>query len=178
MNFYNFIKSYWSNDTDIGHKVNHCCEHVKAIEHVFYNKLGKVENKLEEIQICVDSLMKNYKYDVDDSLSSPRISNHSETSNVSSDGSNLGVYVKSRINDNTQLQYVTGKTNHYNTRKRLYENVEMEKVIDEKEPAPRKRIKKINDQLINNGCNVTRISDNSLIVECDCDKVRDIVKVN
>lgn len=180
MNLYNYIKSYWAADDDVKFQLNHCCKRIQTIENVFLNKLGDVEDKLSQFETkllwnstCIDNLMNSYDYDSDRMYSSPRTSNHS----ASSEGSNLAVYLKPRIDNHTQLQYVTGKKRRFNTRKRLYDSVDMERVLDEKEEAPRKKIKIINDQLENNGLNLTHVNKNSLIVDSHCNKVRDIINI-
>lgn len=213
MNLYNYIRSYWTSNYDIGEKLDRCCRRVQAIENIVTDKFDRVETKLSNLEdgvfrsdVCLDHLMKQFgPYGLSQRSRSPsltrtpppnhssskhshsssnhsRPSNHSvassssNTSSTSTDGSNLAVFVKPRINNHTQLQYVTGKTKRYNTRKRLYENVDMEKLVDAKLGEPRKKIKRINSDLEKRGYGLTHISDNSLIVDCDCGTVSSVIK--
>ncbi|AAG27352.1 PxORF54 peptide [Plutella xylostella granulovirus] len=135
----------------------------------YFSSNRRIEDILIDLTYKVDDLQKSIEgLSYGEPLISPRSSNHS-------DGSNLGVFVKQRINNNTQLQYVTGNTAAYNTRKQMYEEINMDKIYDDKDPEPNLKKLKINEQLIRNGCELCTISDNSLIVNCDCDKVVRII---
>ncbi|AAS82675.1 ORF63 [Agrotis segetum granulovirus] len=180
-----YVRSYWfGNDSNSKDEVrtilDRCCKRVDAVETLLTNKFGKIDqdlNEMKEVFLNVSLMLKQEQTDesgqdeVD--KNSPRLSNTSSCSN-SSDGSNLAVYVKPRINGHTQLQYVTGRTKRYNTRKRFYQDIDMKEVIAGKESSPRKKITKINHKLLEKGT-VANIGEDSFIVAHDADTVCDVI---
>ncbi|APO13944.1 38.7 kDa protein [Plodia interpunctella granulovirus] len=93
-----------------------------------------------------------------------------------SDGSNLAVFVKPCVHNHTQIQYVTGDPTRFNLRKQLYDDGNMEKVVDGKELSPRRRIAAYNKRFSTEGYRLTSISDNSVIVEGPCEHVKEIIQ--
>ncbi|ACZ63545.1 38.7 kDa protein [Pieris rapae granulovirus Wuhan] len=169
--YWNKISDYvWGASKDLYQRL-HACEIkldllTKCLENLYrYNN-----NKMEDTsKLCVgcgecESEIENDIDEEDDGY-------HED---YDSDGSNLGVFIKARINDNTQLQYITGKQDRYNMRKILYSN--MENIVDRKEAAPRKKIDIINDRLNNVGFKLTHISNNSVIVNGKYDDVKRIIE--
>jgi len=93
------------------------------------------------------------------------------------DGSNLAVYSKTSINDTTRLQYVTGHRDKFETRKRMYDDVVMEKLYEAnnlEEPAA--KIAKLEEEIINSGKRFEYSGQHGTVVYANEDEVKDIVK--
>ena len=99
------------------------------------------------------------------------------TTDQHADSFSFGVFVKPRLNNHTQLQYVSGTTDIYNTRKSLY--TDMTQVVEllnnggEYEVSAKKL--KITARLEAAGFDVTHISDNSKIIKGHIDDVVDVI---
>ncbi|AKN80798.1 38.8K [Diatraea saccharalis granulovirus] len=127
----------------------------------YWNKLreylwGWIERRIEECENRLEMLETDILYLYNKT-------NEHDDDGYESDGSNLGIFIKSRINDDTQLQYITGPSDRYDTRKKLY--MDMEKIIDRKEENPRVKIKEYNELLQRAGFEVSKITDNTLIIK-------------
>ncbi|ACH69434.1 P38.7 [Pseudalatia unipuncta granulovirus] len=92
------------------------------------------------------------------------------------DGSNLAVYSKNSINDTTRLQYVTGHRDAFQTRKRMYDGVVMEKLYEAnnlEEPAA--KIAKLEEEIINSGKRIEYAGQHGTVVYANEGEVRDII---
>ncbi|UXX41867.1 38.7k protein [Psilogramma increta granulovirus] len=91
---------------------------------------------------------------------------------------NFGVFVKSRLNNHTQLQYVSGTTENYNTIKSLYTDMtQVVELLNYGEECEVNAIKlKINTCIEMGGFKITHISDNSKIVNGHVNDVIDEIK--
>lgn len=133
--YWNKISDYlWGASKDLYQRLHACEIKVDLLTKCLENLYRYNNNKMEDTsKLCVgcgecESEIENDIDEEDDGY-------HED---CDSDGSNLGVFIKPRINDNTQLQYITGKQDRYNMRKILYSN--MENIVDRKEAAPRKKL--------------------------------------
>lgn len=148
---------------------------VECVREYFSFSAPTIRARLDDLSERLDSVAQKVDQLVDNIATIDRRTSSYSTCSSSTDGSNLAVYTKPRLNNKTQVQYVTGRSARYNTRKRLYDNINMDKVVDMKCKEPRKKIRRINQQLENEGIAVTRISDNSLIIDEPSASVNSIV---
>ncbi|QOD40026.1 38.7k [Matsumuraeses phaseoli granulovirus] len=91
-----------------------------------------------------------------------------------SDGSNLGIFIKKRVNNCTNVNYITGKTDNYNLRKKLYND--MENIVDIKNESPKDKILYYNNRLREAGFEITHITDNNVFVSGDYENVKKLLQ--
>lgn len=142
----------------------------------YLNKLydiiwGDTQKRLYECEMRINELEQS----IHELYNSRVLPTTTETDSDSSDsdGSNLAVYLKPRINNTTQVQYITGHTERYNLRRKLYDD--MDDVVDMKDPAPSERILEYNRRLEEAGLVLTAVGRTSVIVDEDCEKVKEII---
>lgn len=151
----------------------------------FYNNvtgLLSVNKRLEEVERDLPFLketLTNMELKLDNMLykllQEDEYMLHSRSSSNHSTQSNLAIFVKPKYNDHTQIQYVTGDAKVFATRKNIYNSCEMEIIDDRPVKESRHEIAKINRALEDNGYTITTISENSLIVDCDYNTLKDII---
>ena len=92
------------------------------------------------------------------------------------DGSNLAVYSKTSINDTTRLQYVTGHHDKFETRKRMYDGVVMDKLYEANNLAePAAKIAKLETEIINSGKRIEYAGQHGTVVYANENEVKDLV---
>lgn len=92
------------------------------------------------------------------------------------DGSNLAVFAKTGINDTTRLQYVTGHRDKFETRKRMYDGVVMDKLYEANNLSePAAKIAKLETEIINAGKRMEYAGQHSTVVYANADEVSDLI---
>lgn len=138
--------------------------------------------RLEEINKSLDVLTQrvNYLYTItfneeEDGEEEDYLENDKEC--LINDSFYFGVFVRPRLNNHTQLQFVSGTTDTYNTKKLLYTDMTpvVELLIDGGEKENEVSAKKITARLEAAGFNVTHISENSKIIKGHIDDVVDVI---
>nr|AIU36719.1 ORF73 38.7kd [Cydia pomonella granulovirus] len=97
-----------------------------------------------------------------------------DTVSNDSDGSNVGVFIRPRINGTT-IHYITGHEDRYNMRTKFYSD--NERVVDMKSTNPKETIEEFNRLLEKNGLILTHITDNVVIAVGDCESVKRVFRV-
>ncbi|AER41493.1 hypothetical protein [Epinotia aporema granulovirus] len=156
----NFALSVYKNVTGLFS----CNERLEQVE----IDLPLLKETLINIEAKLDSLLYKLLEDDEFMLHSRASSNHSTRSN-------LAIFVKPKHNDHTQIQYVTGDAKTFATRKNIYSSCEMEMIDDRPVNESRHEIAKINRALTDNGYNITTVSENSLLVDCNYNTLKDII---
>ncbi|AAQ21660.1 38.7kD protein [Cryptophlebia leucotreta granulovirus] len=124
-------------------------------------RLDEMENKLFQLQ--------EYFF-----LGNPGVNNNYDHYDSDSDGSNFGIFIKSRINKGTTIHYITGHTDRYNLRKDFYTDTEC--VMEKKCVDPSNNIEKFNQYLAENGLNVTYVTDTVVVTDGNCETVKNIIQ--
>lgn len=140
----------------------------KVVENVAEFFLGSLEQRIDDCESRVTDLEQRLRttwFDFSD--------DKSETDD-DSDGSNLAVYMKPRINNHTLIQYVTGHDSRFEIRKNLFHD-HMENVVELVADDPYKLINHFNTKLKHAGCEIDFIDDYNVIVKCDYDTVKEII---
>jgi hypothetical protein len=133
-----------------------------------HQKIEQLDRRMDEIEIDMRIV-----FDHLSSIDSPKIISPRTSSTDSEGGSNLGAYIKPNVDrTTTTVQWVTGKQKKYNTRKRIYDTMDMEKVVDEKSTNPKERIKKFKQSLQENNVPFEDITDSTTVLNCAADKLK------
>ncbi|QBQ01616.1 38.7 kDa protein [Hyphantria cunea granulovirus] len=131
-------------------------------------KLVELDRRMDEIEIDMRIV-----YDHLSSIDSPKISPRTSSTDSTGGGSNLGAYIKPNMDHTTTLQWVTGKEKKYNTRKRVYDTMNMVKVLDKKSAGPKEHIKKFKQNLQDENVPYEDISESTMVLKCVADKLTD-----
>nr|UYX49696.1 38.7 kDa protein [Darna trima granulovirus] len=125
----------------------------------------KINQRLYACEIRLDLLthyVKDlYQLTVNTSLDEKRLLIDDDYEN---DDKSVGVFLKMRINDETQIQFLTGSARDYQVKKKIYQGwdcvIEEYNVVD-----PVFWIQEITNSLIECGFDVIKINENSIIIK-------------
>nr|AXS01089.1 38.7 k [Spodoptera frugiperda granulovirus] len=146
-----------------------------------HERLSVLELKVNDIlnYICLQKQL-NLKLDSSSSYSSSEeedANSAASSVNYDSDGSNLAIYSKPSINDTTRLQYVTGHRDEFETRKRMYDGVTMDKLYEAhnvNEPAY--KISKLEKDITNAGVKCEYAGQNGIVVYANQETVKRLIQ--
>ncbi|AAM70263.1 P38.7 [Phthorimaea operculella granulovirus] len=131
----------------------------------------RVENIEERLHIVEHELNKMYNinklYESDEKVKK-------NDSTFYEDCEKLAILMKPRINNHTQIQYITGHDNVFDMRKDMYS--QMENVYETFEKNVQNIIDHVNRELDTRGYNITQIGTDSVIVNGNYETVSRLVK--
>lgn len=154
-----------------------------------YNRLDTLESKIDKLyQKVIDDTSSNSS-ESGDELTIENLRNHNQLicgknnetadseSDYDTDGSNLAIYIKPSFNNTTRLQYVMGHREKFETRKRMYDSVAMEKLYEEHGvEQPNVKVARMESKLINAGVRCEYSGKNGIVAYADDSTVKKLVK--